>query len=366
MTMPIQILGVEGYSKTNLLKVNVSKALERLNLRVGIEEISDVDRLMNFNITSTPALVVKDQVVLENEIPSVEDLTILLQHLFLPEQYLFDIGHILVPTDFSPVARNAYQYARHFAAVRGSTIEVLHVLQSEVEQGLLYLPDHAKERAKKQLIDFVREDPAIIEGNTLQKVRITQYIEMGFPGQKIVQLSKKASIGLIVMGTTGASGLLKKLLGSVSAYVSQRAYCPVLLVPQQATYKKINNILYASNRNVEDERMMKQMIDLAMDFNAAIHFVHVNEDIKGKPKNTAIHFEQWFKAGTPEVAFHLVNIDGKDVLSGLNAYAQSNQIDLMVMATARRSFIKDLFHKSVTKKVVLNTKIPLMIMHFDN
>ncbi len=91
----------------------------------------------------------------------------------------------------------------------------------------------------------------------------------------------------------------------------------------------------------------------------AIHFVHVNENATNGSKNTAIHFEQWFKAGAPEIAFHLVNIDHKDVFSGLNAYARQHQIDLMVMATAHRSFIKDLFHKSITKKMVFNTKIPL-------
>ncbi len=275
MTMPIQILGVEGYSKTNLLKINVKKALKKLNLRVGVEEISDVDRLMKFNITSIPALVVKDQVILENEIPSVEDLMLLLQNLFLPEQYVFRFNNILVPTDFSTVAANAYQYAKQLAIKRDATIKIVHIFHPEMEKSALYLSDPVAQgiaRKKKRLAEFIRADPTLVEFDALQKIKTEQLVEVGFPGQKIVHLSKQTNVDLVVMGTTGSSGLFEKLFGSVSSYVAQKAYCPVLLVPKKVPYREIDHILYASNRQMEDEKMMKQVIDLAITFNASNPF----------------------------------------------------------------------------------------------
>ena len=53
----------------------------------------------------------------------------------------------------------------------------------------------------------------------------------GPPAAKIIEMTKKSSFDLILMGTRGLGSFASALLGSVSNYVVHHAPCPVWLVP---------------------------------------------------------------------------------------------------------------------------------------
>jgi len=56
-------------------------------------------------------------------------------------------------------------------------------------------------------------------------------VEVGHPADRLVGAAKKTGASLIVVGSTGPRS---SLLGSISADVSRRAPCPVLVVPPGA------------------------------------------------------------------------------------------------------------------------------------
>lgn len=56
-------------------------------------------------------------------------------------------------------------------------------------------------------------------------------VEVGHPADALVAAAKKAGAAMIVVGSTGPRS---SLLGSVSADVSRRAPCPVVVVPPEA------------------------------------------------------------------------------------------------------------------------------------
>jgi nucleotide-binding universal stress UspA family protein len=65
----------------------------------------------------------------------------------------------------------------------------------------------------------------------LTNVSIETRVTIGLPADEIVELAIKENAGIIIMGTTGLTGVSKiKAFGSVARNVAERAKCPVMLV----------------------------------------------------------------------------------------------------------------------------------------
>jgi nucleotide-binding universal stress UspA family protein len=60
-------------------------------------------------------------------------------------------------------------------------------------------------------------------------VQAVMQLEIGYPANVIVELSKNAD--LIVIGTHGRTGFQRLALGSVAERVVRMGKCPVLVVP---------------------------------------------------------------------------------------------------------------------------------------
>ena len=71
-----------------------------------------------------------------------------------------------------------------------------------------------------------------------------------------------------------------------------------------------------------------------------------------------------YKDGDPGLPITIETIIADDVLSGLKQYADQNAIDLVVMVNVEQGYLESLFGKSISKKMALGSKIPLMIYHF--
>jgi nucleotide-binding universal stress UspA family protein len=71
-----------------------------------------------------------------------------------------------------------------------------------------------------------------------------------------------------------------------------------------------------------------------------------------------------FKDGDPDFSFNMVSINGIDVISGLNQYAEENDIDLIVLVNRHRAFVDNLLGLSTTRQLAMDTKFPLMVYHF--
>jgi nucleotide-binding universal stress UspA family protein len=53
----------------------------------------------------------------------------------------------------------------------------------------------------------------------------------GFPVEELINAGKDAD--MIVLGSRGAGGFTRLMMGSVAGQVAQHAHCPVLLVPPE-------------------------------------------------------------------------------------------------------------------------------------
>ena len=145
---------------------------------------------------------------------------------------------ILVPIDGSEPSFHAARIASHIADKFQSEIIVLYVVVSPSKSeyanltGLVtpkqidMIIENAKKESKnwfKRIEDMVKEENSNIKIS--MKVILTGVAVYG----EVIQYAQQESIGLIVIGTRGRSGIKKLLLGSTASGVVTYANCPVLV-----------------------------------------------------------------------------------------------------------------------------------------
>ena len=71
--MNIKILGT-GCAKCHKLAQVVREVVEEIKLEAEVEEVSDITRMLEYPILTTPGLVINEKVVLSGQVPSKEKL----------------------------------------------------------------------------------------------------------------------------------------------------------------------------------------------------------------------------------------------------------------------------------------------------
>ncbi len=138
---------------------------------------------------------------------------------------------ILVPIDFSPVAREAIGVAADLAQRYEASLTLVHVYEPIAYS----LPDGAVLLNAQQLSTLITEIDNLLlsakrdaEAAGAKKVEVVQL--QGFAATEICVLAETKAMDLIVMGTHGRTGLSHVMLGSVTERVLRKAVCPVLAV----------------------------------------------------------------------------------------------------------------------------------------
>ncbi len=277
--------------------------------------------------------------------------------------------NILLPTDFSSVAKNAYLYARDLATYIDAQLKVVNICYPDKDTigGFIPSTDDLIKHQQKQLDSFV----GTVQETSLEGVVETAMVEteviIGFPKEEIQKLSSQEEVDLIIMGTTGSgSNRISKMIGSVSSGVAQKANCPVLLVPPEASFEGIKNMLYAGNYESAKGQVLNDISELAEKFEADIHLVHIAKEASlGTNPIQEVVLERLFKKVAPELKFEFHTMASEKVWEGLDKYARTNDIDLIVLVTRQRSFWESLSHKSLTRKMIFYSEVPLLVMHTD-
>jgi hypothetical protein len=165
------------------------------------------------------------------------------------------------------------------------------------------------------------------------------------------------------MGTKGASGVSAAIIGSNTSDVIQAATCPVLAVPESAAISLPVQILFASdNKGLSDSAIVSPMMDLATRFGAHIHLMNVLDEGKLTTVDEAVHgLKMDHLLEGIEHTFHFEN--GNDKAQAIENYLNTHNIDLLAVVPRKNNFFDAIFHRSVTRKLTLHTKVPMLAMH---
>lgn len=277
------------------------------------------------------------------------------------------IQKILVPTDFSQAAQHAFNYALRMADHLEASVHLLHVIYPQVDS--FDAPIIATQATRAQ-IEAAQEVIKAFEAAGLDKVKadlthvpaIQSNVEVGSAVAVINSVAEKEMFPLIIMGTRGEHSALEKLLGTVASGVVGNAHCPVVVVPETASFQNIQRVAYATDLQLADPYEIWRVAKLLAPFHTIMHVVHFGDEEKKGAAPQLKELETFFQENVPALQIQFHQFVQEELTDDINAFADQYSIDLLVMYRTHRSFPDRLFHRSRTKQMSKKTKVPLLVM----
>ena len=268
--------------------------------------------------------------------------------------------NILVPTDLSELSKIAVQYAIKIANKMEGNITLLHVIniiqptRATMRLRLKSLEQELLDIAKEDLEALVKDISKTTKTNVPIKIKIVKGSSFN---DSVKKEAKRLRTGLIVMGTRGASGLKKYVMGSNTASVIEISHVPVLAVPELGSFKNFKNVVYASDLT-HLEKELKTLIPYLEKFDSTVHLIHVAQS----PKTVSI-IERKIDSVVQKTGYKNVVVRvivNKHVDEAIDQYVDVIKADLLTMFTHERSFYEKLFDRSMTRKMAFHSKVPLL------
>ncbi|MET1007693.1 MAG: universal stress protein [Propionibacteriaceae bacterium] len=136
-------------------------------------------------------------------------------------------GQIVVGIDGSDASIEALRWALAQAGLTGGDVVAVTSWQRPKEYGGQFVAEEVDwEKLAQTILDDALQ--AVDPG----EVTIHEHVCEGHPAQVLIDASQDAA--LLVVGSRGHGGFVGLLIGSVSAYVSAHAHCPVVVVRNNA------------------------------------------------------------------------------------------------------------------------------------
>ena len=158
-----------------------------------------------------------------------------------------DYDNVVCAVDLSPASLQTLESAASLAKTLGATLHILHVepkmtyypglLNSDIPVSPWVLSEYMAEMKTEEEYNREHENYVLthdfkefISKADLDGLDVDIHVKSGKASQEILAFSALFNAGLLVMGTTGKSGILSKLLGGTVEKILDRLPCTMLCI----------------------------------------------------------------------------------------------------------------------------------------
>lgn len=274
------------------------------------------------------------------------------------------IKRILCPIDFSDAANNAMEYAAQLAQELNASLTLWNMREIPIMDEIAtrsILPIALKKK-EQELTEILKD--------WCEEIKNEYGIPCGYSiGTGIDNLEKTLAhyidgenFDLIIAGTNGVDDMYQFFFGTNSYRIMKNVQCPVMVIPGDYSFKKINAVVFATDYTSADANIAR---DLVNSFHPDVTFVHFDKNSSSSNDTAFQSFKRIFqeKLYDENSSFKYKLINSEDKLNGLVELLTAEETDLVILSTEYRNWIDDLFHNSFTKKVLGGIQIPAMVFH---
>ncbi len=262
---------------------------------------------------------------------------------------------ILAPVDFSDASDNSVSFAAELARRSFARLVIVNVLQK----------DEDEHEIKDRLISL----ESGLRKSFDPKLRCETLVAHGSLTTALKKIIAVQQPDIIVMGTKGASGLKKILIGSNTVKVLSHTKVPVLVIPEVARFEHFFN--KGKNRIVLATDLDELDNEHALDILKEIALLIIESKVRVlsvRPKNTKLSGSKRMERDlllsffNPEIESERVTVFNNNVIGGINFYLSEKNTDTGLLAMIARDS-GHLIQKHFTREMASHTHLPLLVLH---
>ncbi|MEJ2163277.1 MAG: universal stress protein [Robiginitalea sp.] len=275
---------------------------------------------------------------------------------------------ILIPTDFSDNAWNAlftalklfYEQQCRFLLLHSYELDLPNLVgdQGERPMGKIYESLEEASKAKmKEILEYLDEHHKNPRHEFLTIVRYGDLLS------QVRKCLKKDSVDMIIMGTQGATGAERILLGSNTVRILRHIRNkPVLAVPESFDFQRLHHVVFPTDYlHYYEPFELQPLIDLVREWKATLHVAYVAREFKLNPTQESNRKLLETRLTGLDVRYAEIPLE-KHVAESIVGYGDSIRTDLLALMQHKHGFFENLTREKVVKRIALDSHVPLLIL----
>ena len=275
---------------------------------------------------------------------------------------------ILVPTDFSPNAERAIDYAVQIAKAGKATVVLVHACDQLDNMPLsagFPIADYNKRIADEAFdnLELVQKSIQDTEG-----IKVEIELLSGTVVDTVAVAVNDYGADLVVMGTMGITGIRNTLFGTNTSAVIGHSAVPVLAIPLEYEWSTPSKFLLTINNFEEVTDIINPVFELASVFNASVKVIVFTDEDEASAnefladERAIMMAEEKLKRKYPTLIVKAEHLSGRHFEETVINYVDKNKLDVLAMTTHKRSLIGGIFNRSITRKMSYHSKVPVLAM----
>jgi len=266
-------------------------------------------------------------------------------------------------------AENLICYAAELARDMKMSVDILYTAEIQtyptgIQPSSMPHMEYTHEQVESILADAESEIARQIE-RVNKKIKnppqIRYFTKQGISNHVIEEFTSKSKYDFVVLAASPDNDFL---INDRNMDIIKLMDRPVWIIPEDATYKQLKSIVYATDYNEEDVETMRKITGFAEKTSAKITALHVNDnlDFEEKVKNKGFTDILIEKVGYRNLEVSsMVQKDNTGLSDTIIDFSKLVHADLIVILKENKGFFEKLFASSNTKMIMNKTEIPVLI-----
>lgn len=268
---------------------------------------------------------------------------------------------ILLLTDLSANAHNAIFFAIDAFPPDQYDYILLHVYPrihttADVNISL-------SEKMREESYAALDNEAQIINDRLGQNIAFEKVAYLGFLNEAVQYVAIEKKPSLVAMGTKGETGLPAVLLGSHASSLIKATNLPLLIIPENARFNGFDDVVLAADGETlhkpEHLNVLSELVDV---FDSRLTIVNVIAE-SGDPIDRIEDAGAELISRFDEHKVSIAHVVDRRPEHGIAQYVHDHPCDLLVVVEKSRTFVVDLFHRSVSKQLAVHADTPMLILH---